>query len=64
MSVLGFPDVSVVKNPTTSSEDAGSIPGSRSPGGGNVNPLQCSYWENPMDRGSQQVTDHGVTSCT
>ena len=41
MSVLGFPDGSVVKNPITSSGDAGSITGSRrSPGGENVNPLQ------------------------
>ena len=33
--------------------DAGSIPGSeRSPGEGNGNPLQCSYLENPMDRGT------------
>ena len=33
--------------------DAGSIPGSgRFPGGGNGNPLQCSCWENPMDRGA------------
>ena len=41
MSVLGFPDGSVVKNPITSSGDAGSIPGSRrSPGEENVNPLQ------------------------
>ena len=33
--------------------DAGSIPESgRSPGGGNGNPLQCSFWETPMDRGA------------
>ena len=25
------------------------------PGRGNGNPLQCSYWENPMDRGVWQV---------
>ena len=32
--------------------DTGSIPGSgRSPVGGHGNPLQCSYLENPMDRG-------------
>ena len=33
--------------------DMGSIPGSgRSPGGGNGNPLQYSYLENPMERGA------------
>ena len=42
-------------------KDAGSIPGSgRSPGGGNGNPLQYSYLENPMDRGTWQATVHGV----
>ena len=42
----------MVKNPTCSAEDPGSIPGSvRSPGEGNGNPLQCSCLENPMDRG-------------
>jgi len=31
--------------------DMGSIPGlGRSPGGGNDNPLQYSWLENPMDR--------------
>ena len=39
----------------------GSISGSgRSSGGGNVNPLQCSCLENPMDGGAWQVTVHGV----
>ena len=34
-------------------EDPGSIPESRrSPRGGNDNPLQYSYLENPMDRGA------------
>ena len=56
---LGFPcgasDVRDVR-------DAGSIPGSgRSPGGGHGNPLQHSYLENPMDRGTWQATVHGVT---
>ena len=32
--------------------DAGLIPGlGRTPGGGNGNPLQCSFQENLMDRG-------------
>ena len=39
----------------------GSTPGSeRSPGGGNVNPLQHSCLENPMDRGAGWVIVHGV----
>ena len=44
----------VVKNPPAcvgDIRDMGLIPGSgRSPGGGNGNPLQYSYLENPMDR--------------
>ena len=41
--------------------DMGSILGSgRSPGGGNGNPLQYSYLENPTDRGDWQATVHGV----
>ena len=39
----------------------GSIPGlGRSPRGGHVNPLQCSYLENPMDREAWWATVHGV----
>ena len=38
-----------------------SIPVSgRSPGGGNSNPIQCSWMENPMDTGAWQTTVHGV----
>ena len=41
--------------------DAGLIPGSgRSPGGGNGNPLQYSYLENPTDRGAWKATVYGV----
>ena len=51
MNELCFPAGSVVKKTPASAGDAGSIPGSgRSPGGGNGNPLQYFYWENPMDR--------------
>ena len=32
----------------------------RSPGEGNGNPLQYSYLENSMDRGTWQATVHGV----
>ena len=39
----------------------GLIPGSRrSPEGGNGNPLQYSYLENPTDRGAWWATAHGV----
>ena len=42
--------------------DPGSIPGSgRSPGGGQGNPLQYSYLENPMERGAWRFTVHGVS---
>jgi len=48
--------VLVVKNRLTSAgdlRDKGSVPGSgRPPGKGNGNPLQYSYLENPMDRGT------------
>ena len=48
---MGFSAGSVVKNPPADAEDLrgmGSIPGSgRSPGGGNGNPFQYSYLENP-----------------
>ena len=58
-------EVVVVKNlPTNTGDirDASSIPGlGRSPGGGNGNPLQYSYLENPMDRGAWQATVHGVS---
>ena len=44
--------------------DPGSAPRSgRSPGEGNGNPLQYSYLENPMDRGTWRATVHGVTKC-
>ena len=57
----GFPGGSVVENPPTNAEDAGSIPGlGRSPGEGNGNPLQYSCLGNPMDRGPWMATVHGV----
>ena len=43
-------------------QDAGSVLGSgRSPGGGNDNPLQYSYLENPIGRGAWQATVHEAT---
>ena len=39
-----------------------AIPGSgKTPGEGNVTPLQCSCLENPMDRGAWRATVHGVS---
>ena len=53
-ALAGFTGDSVVKNLPTNAGDAGLIPGSgRSPGEGNVNPLQYSCLENPMDKGAQ-----------
>ena len=44
------------------SRDKGSIPGSgRSPGKGNVTPLQYSCLENSMEGGVSHATVHGVT---
>ena len=55
----------MVKNlPATvgDSSDIGSIPGSgRSPGEGNISPLQYFCLENLMDRGAWRATVHGVT---
>ena len=49
------PGGSVVKNLPANAGDTGDsslIPRlGRSPGGGDGNPLQCSYLENPTDRG-------------
>ena len=51
----------MVKNLPANVGDAGSISGSgRSPEGGNGNPLQYSYLENPMDRGTWWATVQGV----
>ena len=54
--------VPVVKNPPANAgdkRDRGLIPGSGiTPGGGHGNPLQYSCLENPMDRGTWQVTVH------
>ena len=48
---VGFPDGSVIKNPSVNAGNVGVIPGSgRFPGDGNGNPLQYPCLENPMDR--------------
>ena len=58
----GLPDDSVSKESACNAGDTGSVPGSgRFPGGGNSNPLQYSYLENPMDRGAWQVIVYGVS---
>ena len=55
----------VVKNPPVNAGDVRGtslIPGlGRSLGGGQGNPLQCSFLENPMDRGACRATVHRVT---
>ena len=61
---MGFPSGSVVKNLTANAENKGDlslIPGlGRSPGGGNINTVQYSCLENPMDRGTWWATIQGV----
>ena len=50
MSFLGFPDSSVDKESTCNAGDLGSIPGlGRSPGEGNVYPLQYPGLKKSMD---------------
>ena len=60
-----FPSSTVVKNRLAEAGDpgdVGSVPeGGRSPGEGNGHPLQCSCWENPMDRGAWRPKVHEVT---
>ena len=59
---MGLPQWPIGKESTCNAGNMGSIPGSgKSPGEGNGNPLQCSYLENPMDRGACQATVHRVT---
>ena len=51
----------MVKNLAANIGDMGSIPGlGRSPEEGNGNQLQYSCLENPMDRGAQWATVHGI----
>ena len=53
---------SLIKNPPVNAKDSGSMPGlGKYTGEGNGNPLQYSFLKNPMDRGIQQGTVHGVT---
>ena len=58
---LGFPGGSVVKNPSASAGDVGSILVSgRFPGEGNGSPFQYSCLGNSMDRGAWQAAVRGV----
>ena len=58
---MGFPDGSVVKNPSANVGDVGLIPGlGQPPGEGNGNLLQYFCLENPMDREAWWATVHGI----
>ena len=62
ISTMGFPGVSVIKNPPANAGDTDLIPESgRFPGEGHDNQLQCSCLKNPMDTGAQWAIVHGVT---
>ena len=61
MSILGFPDGSVAKNPPANAGDGFDPWSGRSSGEGNVNPVQYSCLGNPKDRGAWWTTVHGVT---
>ena len=58
---INFLVVQTVKNLPANAGDMSLSPGSgRSPGEGNGNPLQYSWWGNPMDRGARRATVRGV----
>ena len=57
----GFPGSSAVKNPPTSAEDMGSIPGSgRLPGEGNGSPFQVLTWEIPWTEEPVELQSIGL----
>ena len=59
--IMGFRGGSAVKNSPANAGDVHLISElGRSPGGRNGSPLQCSCLGNPMDRGAQWATHHGV----
>ena len=60
-ALLAFWVLTICKTPTGNAGGLGSIPGlERSPREGDGNPLQYSCPGNPMDRGTWQITVHGV----
>ena len=68
---MGFPGGAMVKNPPTNAGDVSLIPGSgKSLRVRNGNPLQCSFLENSMDKGSLvgyslwgRRVEHNFNSC-
>ena len=59
---MGFPGGSDGKESSCNAGELGLIPGlGRSPGEGNVYPVQYTCLENSMDRGAWRATVHGVT---
>ena len=62
MTPNDFPGGSEVKNPPANTGDEGLIPSlERSSGGGKGHSLQCSCWDNPMDKEAWQFIVVGVT---
>ena len=58
---MGFPGGSDSRDSACNTGDPGSVPGlGRSPGEGNVNPLQHSCLQNSLGREAFQATIHGV----
>ena len=59
--MTGFPGGPDCKESACSAGDLGLIPGlGRSHGGEYGNPLQCSFLENPVDRGAWRAAVHGI----
>ena len=56
---MGFPGGSDGKESAYTAGDLSSIPGSRPPGEGNGNSLQCSCMETPIDRGAWRLQSMG-----
>ena len=62
ISTMGFPGVSVIKNPPANAGDTDLIPGlGRSLEAGNGRLFQYSCLENSMDREAWKAIVHGVT---
>ena len=57
---LDFPGGSVKNLPANAGDGSLILGSGRSPGEGNGKPLQYSWLENPMDRGTWWATVHGV----